>query len=108
MIIENGHIEFISVTGGGLDPITGHPLATVKAYGRKIPCQYQAAAFNALAMSNGEPMTRQKYVILIESNWLTIPTERLRLTSRSGAVVGEFSIIQTEPLDAVCQYRIIV
>lgn len=113
MIIPNGYIEFITVKGVTLDETTGHPVTAKDVeYGELIPCQYQAASLNALALSNGESVTKASYNIYIESYYMESmwveATERLRLSDRNGNAVNEFSIIRTEPLDAVCQYKIVV
>lgn len=108
MIIQNGTIEFVTLSGGGLDSTTGHPLATTKEYGCEIPCQYVPASQSLRQRENGEAVTRLSWVIFIESNWQCIATERIRLKGRCGRTIGEYSIIQIEPLDAVCEYRITV
>ena len=113
MIIPNGYIEFITAKGVTLDETTGHPVTTNDIeYGELIPCQYQAASLNALAFSNGESVTKASYTIYVESYYMEsmwgATTERLRLRDRNGSIVNEFSIIRTEPLDAVCQYKIVV
>jgi hypothetical protein len=108
MIIPNGTVEFIANSGGGIDA-DGYPVESVKSYGPPVPCQYKANNHNSLGKTNGETFTRASYWILIE--WLEPTpglTELLRLKSRSGRVVGEFPVLQFDPLEAVCQMRIIV
>ena len=46
------------------------------------------------------------YEILIEEQ--PVPSEQLRLKDLSGKEIGTFSIIQAEPLEAVCEVRILV
>lgn len=108
MIIQNGFIEFISVSGGGLDPVTGHPAKAETTYGEKIPCQYVNGSQNLQGKNNGEPVIQQTWTIYIESFCHCIPSERLRLTDLCGNLVGEYSIIRRVPLDAVCQDAIMV
>lgn len=108
MIIQNGTIEFITVTGVTLDSTTGHPVAPQSiSYGCPIPCQYIPVNVNLQAKSNDESIVRAKYTILIEQFWNTV-TERLRLKDRNGSTVGEFPVISAEPLDAVYQHKITV
>ncbi len=107
MIIQNGYIESVTLSGGGLDATTGHPTAGTKEYGELIPCQFYAARYNAQAKSNGEPVTSATWTILIESLW-DFDAEVLRLQDMNSQFIGEFSIIRKEPLDAVCQVRITV
>lgn len=108
MIIQNGYIEFASVSGVVLDSVTGHPSEGSREYGELIPCQYVAAKRNLLARSNGEPVVDVNWTIYIESLWQDIATERIRLRDMEENIVGEYSIIRAEPLVAVCQYVITV
>lgn len=107
MIIENGTIELKQKTsGGGIDPATGYPKKPVAvSWSDPIPCQYSANKYSNLGRVSGEHFTVAKYSILIEEQPLG-STEQLRLKDRSGNVVGEFSIIEVEPLEAVCEIRI--
>lgn len=108
MIIANGHIEFKAKQGGGIDPATGYPVCPAYAWSDPIPCQWIRTKHNYLGRSNdGEHNTEQSYTILIEQTH-AVATEQIRLTDRTGAVLGEFSIVGVEPLDAVGQTRITV
>lgn len=108
MIIENGTIEMKRKTAMGINPETGFPMHAVDTgWGAPIPCQYYANRFNFLAKVNGEPVKDAEYTILIEQQ--PIDGEELRLTdTRLGRVIGEFSIIKIEPLDAVNEIRLTV
>lgn len=107
MIIQNGYIESVTLFDGGLDATTGHPTAGKKEYGELIPCQFYASHYNAQARSNGEPVTSASWIILIESLW-DFDADILRLLDINGKIIGEFSILRKEPLDAVCEVRIYV
>ena len=101
MIIQNGTIEFKTKTAGGIDPETGYPVKPSSvAWGEPVPCQFKAKKFNQLGIIKGEHFTVASYEILIE--------EQLRLKDLSGKEIGTFSIIQAEPLEAVCEVRILV
>lgn len=107
MIIPNGFIEVKRKTGGGIDPETGYPVkpGTVE-WGDPIPCQFSANSHNWLGQTNGEHFTVAQYEILIEEQ--PLDTEQIRLKRLSGETVGEFSIMEVEPLEAVCELRIMV
>lgn len=107
MIIQNGTIEPKIKTGGGIDLETGYSKAVSFSWGTPIPCQYSAAKYNQLACLIGEHITTASYTILIDQQPLA-GIEQVRLKDLSGNEVGEFSIKQIEPLDAVCQTRITV
>lgn len=107
MIIQNGTIEVKQKTGGGINPDTGYPNKPGSVYwGEPIPCQYSANKRNNLGRVNGEHFTVAQYEILIEQQPFT--AEQIRLKDIAGKSVGEFSIMQVEPLDAVCELRILV
>ena len=53
---------------------------------------------------NGEHFTTAQYTVLIEEQ--PFEAEQIRLKDLAGNVVGEFSIMQVEPLEAVCELRI--
>lgn len=106
MIIQNGTIELKRKTGGGIDPATGYPVKPdTTSWGDPIPCQYFANKYNNLGQVSGEHFKTAKYTVLIEEQTLE-ESEQLRLKDRAGNTVGEFSIIQIEPLEAVCEIRI--
>ncbi len=107
MIIQNGTIEVKRKTGGGIDPETGYPQKPeTVVWGDPIPCQYSANKYNQLGRVNGEHFTTAQYSVLIEEQQFT--AEQVRLKDRAGNVVGEFSVISVEPLEAVSELRIMV
>lgn len=109
MIIQNGNIEIKTKTAGGIDPTTGFPIAASSvSYGTPIPCQYIANMYNQLGRSNGEAFTMAQYTILIEQQPTAFSAEQLRLKDMAGNVVGDFSVVSVEKLDAVSQVRITV
>lgn len=107
MIIVNGTIEPKIKTGGGIDFETGYSKPASFSWGTPIPCQYSAVTYDRLARLNGEHVTEAGYTILTDE-LLPAGIEQIRLKGLSGDEVGEFSIKQVEPLDAVCQLRITV
>lgn len=108
MIIENGTIEVQRSNGGGIDATTGFPTAASASWGIPIPCQFSPVKVNRLAQSQGEPVIEKSFTILIEEQPQEFAAERVRLKTDTGRVVGEFSIISAEPLEAVGQVKITV
>lgn len=106
MIIANGTIETKVKTGGGIDPKTGHPITPSVSWSKPIPCQYRANKYSNKGRVNGEAFTIASYEILIDEQ--PFDAEMLRLQNDSGKILGEFSVIEIEPLQAVCQLRILV
>lgn len=107
MIIENGKIQIKQKTGGGIDPETGHarPSSAV-VWGTPIPCQYYPNKYNNLGRVSGEHFKIAEFTVLIEEQ--PFGAEQIRLTDNAGGLVGEFSIISSEPLAAVGQIKITV
>ena len=106
MIIANGTIETKIKTGGGIDPETDYPSKTSVTWSKPIPCQYRANNYSKRGKVNGEAFTVASYEILIEEQ--PYEAECLRLRDMDGRTLGEFSVIEIEPLRAVCQLRILV
>ena len=107
MIIPNGTIEVKRKAGGGIDPETGYPSKPGSvSWGCPILCQYSANERNNLGRVNGEHFTVARYEILIESQ--PFAAEQVRLKNLAGDIIGEFSIMEIEPLEAVCELRILV
>lgn len=109
MIIENGTIEFKEKTPGTIDPETGYPTkATAIGWSKPIPCQFIPNNRTNLGRVNGERFTTATYTVLIEEQSLP-SSEQIRLTERSGKVLGEFSLIAPpEALEAVGEIRILI
>ncbi len=107
MIIRNGTIETKTKTGGGIDPETGYPIRPVDvSWNAPIPCQYSANKYDKLGRYNGEHFTVAQYSVLIEEQ--PFDAEQVRLKDGKGDVLGEFSVISIEPLEAVCEIRILI
>lgn len=107
MIIQNGTIEVKQKAGGGINHETGYPNKPASVtWEVPIPCQYSANKYSNLGRVNGEHFTTAAYTVLIEEQPFT--AEQIRLKDLAGKVIGEFSVIQVEPLNAVCELRILI
>lgn len=106
MIIPNGYIAIKAKTAGGIDTDTGYPIESTAEFGAPIPCQFSANSRDNLGKVNGEHFTIAQYTVFIEEQEFT--AEQIRLTDAAGNVIGDFSVIDVEPLPAVCQLKISV
>lgn len=109
-----------------------------ETWGDPIDCQYSATSYNQLAQTNGEHYTRARYSILLEEQvfdeyilggeddeTLAVTEDgqlvavrtadgsddapvQVRLRGWKGEWLGDFSVIQVVPLQAVCQVQLIV
>ncbi len=109
MIIQNGYIEAKIKSAGDIDPVTGYPVKSYdESYASAIPCQYIANQYNQLGRSRGGSFTIAQYQILIEQQREPFTAEQIRLTDMSGEIIGDFSVIAVEPIEAVCELKITV
>lgn len=110
MIIQNGYISAKNKQAGGIDPATGFPVkSSGDTYLQAIPCQYYANSYNNLGRTaNNERFTVASYTILIEQSFIPFTAEQIRLTDMSENIIGDFSVISIEPIDAVCEVKILV
>ena len=105
MIIANGTIERKNKVAMGIDPATGYPIVPkAVTWGEPIPCQYVAAKHDWLRQVGGEHYTEASYDIYIEEQ--PFDAEQVRLRDKYGNLVGDYSIIQVKPLQAVCELLI--
>lgn len=108
MIIVNGYIRFIYTLDVGIDETTGHPIPSEERLGCAIPCQYVIRSQNYLSRSSeGESVKTSGYHIYLEGRPCDC-SERLQLCDTSDNVIGTYSIIMLEPLEAVGQTRLTV
>lgn len=107
MIIANGTIEVKRKTAEGIDPETGFPVRPSDvSWDAPIPCQYSANRHNWLGKASGGHFTVASYTILIEAQ--PFEAEQIRLRDGGGEIVGEYSLLSVEPLDAVDEIKILV
>ena len=109
MIIANGTIEAKVKTPGGIDIATGYPKAnTETGWATPVPCQWHAVTRDNLGRTVSGNFTLASYSVLIEQPRTPFTAEQVRLKGPGGSVIGEFSVINTEELDAVRQTRIML
>lgn len=106
MIIQNGRLTPIIKEGGGIDATTGYAIAPALVEGASIPCQWIPTRHDMQHRVDGEPRTLVSYEILIEQQ--PFNSEQVVLEDMDGNELGRFSVISVEPLDAVCEMRIVV
>lgn len=107
MIIQNGTIEIKVKTGGGINRETGHPVKpSAASWGNPIACQFITNSHNNLGVSTGQHFTQASYTVLIEEQ--PFEAEQIRLKDMNGKTLGEFSILSVEPLEAVCEVKILI
>lgn len=106
MIIQNGTIETKIKTGGGIDPLTGHPIKSGFSWSEPIACQYMPNTHDNRGRANGEHYTIASYTVLIEEQPFT--AEQIRLKDMDGNTIGEYSVMSVQQLEAVNEIQILV
>lgn len=107
MIIENGKISALVKTGGGGLNQDGDPVAPSSHWADAIPCNIKANKYSNKGVTNGNTFVSASYEVLIETAE-PFTAEQVRLEMDGGKVLGEFSVLQIEPLMAVGSIRIVV
>lgn len=108
MIIQNGTIQVKLKASASptIDPETGYPRKAVEVcWSEPIPCQFVARDYSNLTRVQGEAVRLAKYDIFIEE-CPCFSAEQVRLEDLVRGVIGEFSVIEAEPLPAVGQIRL--
>lgn len=111
MIIKNGEIRFVEMTGGGgIDPETGYPMKPESVYGDPKPCQVVPLSVDYLGTTKEDgKFVRASYEILIESTDDVATAERVVVQTEDGLLANrEFSVVARIPLVAVSQSKLLV
>lgn len=103
MIIVNGTISIKTKTGGGL--VNGNPVRPSESWGEPIPCNIKTNLHNNKGKTNGNSFEVASYEVLIEAQ--PFEADRVKLV-REGKDLGEFSIQDIDPLNAVGAVKIVV
>lgn len=108
MIIENGHIDVYTKSGGGIDS-ENNPVAPTYVI-VSVPCQYQQKSRSNSGEYEGGKMTYSKYDVFVDiSNKQTIESAgKFKLISNEAGDLGEFEITKADYLELVSQIKITV
>lgn len=107
MIIENGTLQVITKTGGGLK--NGNPVKVVEAIGEPIPCNLKTINHDHKGKVVDGVFTRASYEVLVDSvNAPHFKAERVKLTDNRGMAIGEFRVQDIQHLDCVGAVKITV
>lgn len=107
MIITNGKISALVKTGGGGLNKDGDPVAPSSHWAEPVPCNIRANRYSNKGVTNGNTFVSASYEVLIETEEPFI-AEQVRIETDGGKTLGEFSVLQIEPLPAVGCIKIVV
>jgi hypothetical protein len=105
MVITNGTICARVDTGGGLDS-AGNPIAPLSVWDDPVPCRIRSNKHSDIGTWNGNAFTVASYVALIEMQ--PFQASHIKLIREDGKDLGEFPVMQIEPLEAVKAIKIVV
>lgn len=100
MIIENGTLQTISTTGGGI--VNGRPVAAQETLGEPIPCNIKTNTSDRHGRAVDGVFQRTDYTVLIDTEAAqTFTAERVVLTDNRQQKIGEFRVQDIQHLDYV-------
>ena len=94
MIFDTGTIEAKTTTGGGL--VNGIPQAVTESWGEAIPCHIMANMDDHKGTNKDVTFRRLAFTIWIDTPPYSLKAKRVRLTSGSDEVLGEFEVQSIE------------
>ncbi len=107
MIIENGTLQVVEKTGGGM--VNGKPVPVVETVGSPIPCNMKTLQDNKRGKTIDSVFTQSSYEVLVDT--LAIPhftADKIILTDNRGVVKGTFRVQDIQHLDEVQAVKITV
>lgn len=104
MIIENGTLQTIEKTGGGMK--NGKPVKVEEVIGNPIPCNLKTITHNHKGKTIDGVFTQASFEVLIDVP--VFSAERVILTDNRGVRFGEFRVQDIQHLDCVNAVKITV
>lgn len=100
MIIENGTLQAISTTGGGM--VAGRPAPVSETLGEPTPCNIKTNTSDRHGRTVDGVFQRTDYTVLIDTEAApTFKAERVVLTDNRGQRMGSFRVQDIQHLDYV-------
>lgn len=105
MIIENGTLQVITMTGGGIK--NGNPVKVSESEGNPIPCNLKTITHDHNGKTVDGEFTQASYEVLIDSaSFPQFTAERVVLTDNRNRRIGEFRVQDIQHLDCVSAIKI--
>lgn len=105
MIVENGYITPKIKTGGGRGA-DGKPVKPSVGWGEPVLANITVNKNSLVGKSNGNTFTVASYEVLIEAS--KYESESVMLSYLDGENLGEFSVMEIVPMQAVGMVKILV
>lgn len=107
MIIENGTLQTIVKTGGGI--VGGKPVPVIEAISDPLPCNLKTLHENKRGKIIDNVFTQASYEVLVDA--LLVPNftaDKVIITDNRGNVKGTFQVQDIQHLDCVQAVKITV
>ena len=107
MIIENGTLQVITKTGGGMK--NGRPVKVEESFGNPIPCNLKTITHDHRGKVVDGVFTRASFEVLVDlSDVPHFTAERVLLKDNRGMRIGEFRVQDIQHHDCVEAVKITV
>lgn len=107
MIIENGAIQIVEKTGGGM--LHGIPIPIKEIPGKPIPCNIKTLHDNKRGKTVDNVFTQSSFEVLIDMSIVPLfNADKVILIDNRGQVKGIFPVQEVQHLDEVQTIRITV
>ena len=104
MIIENGTLQVITKTGGGMK--NGNPVKVTESISSPIPCNLKTVKHDRKGKTVDGEFTQASYEVIVDVQ--TFSAERVILHDNRGVRLGEFQVQDIQHLDCVNAVKITV
>lgn len=106
MILDNGTIQAIETTQGGL--VNGIPQEAQTTYATPIPCHIVANEYNQKGSVKDSTFTQMAFVVWIDLQLHPFTAKHVRLTNNQGVVLGDFQVQSIEYSILTLRTKIVV
>jgi hypothetical protein len=107
---ENGALTYKTTTGGGIDPVTGDPIASTSVWSDPVPCMIIPNSKGFIQKYDGGAYIPADYEIHIEPFTDYLNTSTVRITDDRGRDLGEHSVVaeNIRYMDIVQRIKILI
>ena len=107
MIIENGVVQIIRTSGGGI--VNGRPIPVQTTLSKPIPCNLKTLHEDKRGKVIDSVFVKASYEVLIDTLYIpSFTAEKVIITDNRGNVKGEFRVQDIQHLDCVNAVKITV
>lgn len=107
MIIENGYMQVVEQSGGGMQ--NGRPIPVVETLQSAIPCNIKTIKHDRKGVTVDSVYTQSSYEVLVDiANIHHFTADKIALTDNRQMAIGVYKVQDVQHLDYVEAIKIIV